>query len=185
MKKVIQLFLICLIILLNQSCKSHSEHIEDDCYDEKLSLSMSFVNNEIILPDQMVYYVEHNSNLFFNIYDSIYNPTLILYFSGTSCNLCVASAIEQIRLIFPQYESNSKIIFLGSNINPRKKKNFKNKKILSNDNNSLGLPFEEYDEPFFFILDEDRKVKMFYVPAKFDHKMTSFYLKTIKDRYDI
>lgn len=177
------IFILSIFILF--SCNTRTESVDYECYEERLSLNMSFINNEICISNHLMYCVNGADKQMFYLFDSICEPTLFLSFSSSSCNLCTESVIDLIELIFPDYENNSKIVFFGRNINNRKKNSFRNKNVLSNDIESLGIPFEEYDDPFFFILDYSMKVKMFYIPSKFDHEMTKSYLTLIRNRYSL
>lgn len=116
-------------------------------------------------------------------YDIIRDKCLVFRFSGESCNACIDFAISKIKSVFKDFASNDRILFIGSNINERLKDKYYGKPVISFDSEDLGLPFEEYNTPFIFIIDRERITKMLFVPDKTIPDLTDFYLNMIKERY--
>lgn len=141
--------------------------IENECIE---------VNNPLIYPGIRV---EEQLPLF----DMVDQECLVFRFSGAACNVCVDFVLEKIKNRFSDFSSNPRILLIGSNLNPRVKENHYGKSVLSYASDDLGIPFEEYNIPFLFILDRDRTCKMIFIPEKALPELTDLYLDTVLKRY--
>jgi len=108
---------------------------------------------------------------------------LVYRFSGAECNLCIDHVIASLREVFHDYESNDRIMLVGSNLNRRVLQGYYGKDVLYLKGDRLGLPAEEYNMPCLFILDEKGKSELAFIPEKSFPEMTLAYLKDIRNRY--
>lgn len=141
--------------------------VENECYE---------------LMDPMVYAGNNVENTF-RLFDLVNEECLVFRFSGEACNVCIDFVLEKIKGRFENFAENDRILLIGSNINPRVKDNYYGKKILSYSSENMGIPFEEYNIPFLFVIDRDRITKLVFIPEKAVPELTDFYLDTVKKRY--
>jgi len=113
----------------------------------------------------------------------IKKPALVFRFSGEECNNCIEFVIKELKRTFPDFAGNDRVILLVSGINERQKEDYYGKPVTNLYLDDLGLQFEKFSTPFLFILDNDKKCKMMFVPDKSFPELTKFYLETIKARF--
>jgi len=142
----------------------------------------SISNENLEVNNPLVYKGNDTADKAF-LYDLVRDKCLVFRFSGEACNACVDFAMARIKNTFKDFATNDRILFIGSNINERIKDKYYGKPVISFDSEDLGLPFEEYNTPFIFIMDKDRITKMMFVPDKTLPDLTDFYLNMIKERY--
>lgn len=117
--------------------------------------------------------------------DLVESPTLVFRFSGEACSVCTDFVIKELRRTFQDFRSEGRIILLGSNVSNAIKEDHYGKNVTSLLLDDLNLPFEQYNIPFFFILDSDFKCKMMFIPDKSFPDLTKYYLETIRARFSI
>lgn len=109
---------------------------------------------------------------------------LVLRFSEFNCSACVDLLTNQIKESFVDYLTNPKIILIYDSETMRLPQNiFERPVFLTPKKNLLGLPMENFNTPFMFILDKDIKAKQFFVPEKDMPELTDAYLRIIKKRF--
>ena len=140
----------------------------------------SVLSNKIIANDSEVFF-GIDSLESFNISKLITTDILVFRFSGNFCNGCNEFVINKLKEHFDNFYKNDKIVFLGKNLSPRLKDNYFGKKVLSYKRDNLGLPFEESDFPVMFVLDENKLVKMVFLPDRTFPGYFDSYLKYIKE----
>jgi len=111
-------------------------------------------------------------------------PVLILRFSEFNCSACVDLLTNQIKESFVDYLINPKIILIYDSESMRLPINIFEKPVfLSQNKNLLGLPIENFNAPFMFMLDKEMKAKLFFVPEMSMPELTKEYLSIIKKRF--
>jgi len=117
------------------------------------------------------------------LFDLVEQECLVFRFSGAACDVCVDFVLDKIKNKFSDFRSNPRVLLIGSQLNPRVKETYYGKSVLSYASDDLGIPFEEYQIPFLFILDRERTCKMIFIPEKALPELTDFYLDTVLKRY--
>ena len=113
----------------------------------------------------------------------INKETLIYRFSGLYCDACNTFGMKKIKQHFTDFATSDRIIFIGSEIDPRLKVDFYGKNILGIKKGFLGLPLEEVKTPFYFLLDKNGRIKMTFIPDKSMPEYTDSYLEFVKKNY--
>jgi hypothetical protein len=142
----------------------------------------TIINESLELNNPLIYYGNDTTNKM-SLFDRVNGKCLVFRFSGEACNVCIDFVINKLKTTFSDFANNSRILLIGSNINDRVKEKYYGKQIISFCSEGLGLPFEEYNTPFLFIIDRDRITKMFFIPEKSLPELTDVYLKNIKERF--
>ncbi|MFT3737654.1 MAG: hypothetical protein QM786_02750 [Breznakibacter sp.] len=111
-------------------------------------------------------------------------PVLVFRYSIFNCSVCVIFALDKIKEHLSGYEGTNRIIYIYDeerlkqpNITP------KANTYLSQNRQVLGLPMEQKNNPFFFLLTKDMKADLFFVPEKSMPTLTDEYLKIVKKRF--
>ena len=146
-------------------------------------LYKSSITNESVDLINPVIYIGNDTANKMNLFDLVRGKCLVFRFSGEACNLCIDFVINKLKSTFSDFAENDRILLIGSNINERVKEKYYGKQIISFVSQNLGLPFEEYNTPFLFIIDRDRITKMFFIPEKSLPELTDIYLKNISERF--
>ena len=170
-----------LLLVKNGTGQENSEQSIENFYMNEL-IKASIENECIELGNPIVYpgkRIEEQVPLF----DIVEQECLVFRFSGAACDVCVDFVLEKIKNRFSDFSSNPRILLIGSNLNPRVKEDYYGKSVLSYASDDLGIPFEEYQIPFLFILDRDRTCKMIFIPEKALPELTDLYLDTVLKRY--
>ena len=170
-----------LLLVKNGTGQENSEQSIENFYMNEL-IKASIENECIELGNSIVYpgkRIEEQVPLF----DIVDQECLVFRFSGAACDVCVDFVLEKIKNRFSDFSSNPRILLIGSNLNPRVKEDYYGKSVLSYASDDLGIPFEEYQIPFLFILDRDRTCKMIFIPEKALPELTDLYLDTVLKRY--
>jgi hypothetical protein len=112
-------------------------------------------------------------------------PKLVFFHSELNCNSCVE---ENIYLLnnFGNTIGNEHILFLTSYKNKRDLTLFRRiNKIKSHIYNvsSIGLPIEELNYPFCFVINKEGKAECVFIPIKEDSLYFKRYLEMIKNKY--
>jgi hypothetical protein len=141
------------------------------------------IENECIKLNNPIIYYGNDIEEKFQFFDLVNDDCLVLRFSGEACNVCVDFILEKIRSRFDDFRDNKHILLVGSNLNARVKEDYYGRNIISYVSDNLGIPFEEYNIPFMFIVNADRTCKMLFIPEKASPELTDFYLDTVKERY--
>jgi len=143
----------------------------------------STITNESVEINNPEIYIGNDTANKMNLFDLVKGKCLVLRFSGEACNVCIDFVINRMKRTFSDFAENDRILLIGSNLNTRVKENYYGKKIISFYSGDLGLPFEEYNTPFLFIIDRDRITKMFFIPEKTMPELTDFYMKNVFERF--
>jgi len=186
MKKIILYIFLSILIAINIfliSLKPNQETPQNEKKKEmiyRLSSETMVENNFCKLNNIVGYWGTKVENKLY-LKDIIKEDCLVLLLSGNMCNVCIDFAIDKVQKIFPDYSKNEKIILLSYNMNSRLKDNYYGKKIFSYSYGELGLKIEKYHEPYYFILNKEMDVKMFFIPDKLYPELTEKYLKKVKN----
>lgn len=116
---------------------------------------------------------------------SINRPLLVYRFSSNGCQSCIDSMLATIRTISDTLKSN--ILIISDN-------KIKNElyvrlhyggldQIKYAVSEKLSFSFDSFRIPYFFIIDNDMVVRMFFIPDKGNRKRTLVYFKYILNRY--
>ena len=170
-----------LLLVKNGTGQENSEQSIENFYMNEL-IKASIENECIELGNPIVYpgkRIEEQVPLF----DIVDQECLVFRFSGAACNVCVDFVLDKIKNKFSDFSTNPRILLIGSNLNSRVKETSYGKSVLSYASDNMGIPFEEYQIPFLFILDRDRTCKMIFIPEKALPELTDLYLDTVLKRY--
>jgi len=171
------------LLLLKCSTKRNVQSDPPPDYYYLTELYQFSIQNELAdLRDPSVY-IGKDSQKSISLSEIVEKPTLVFRFSGEECNVCIEFVVKELKRTFPDFAKNDRIILLGSGVNARLKENYYGKPVTNLSFDDLGLPFEQYRTPFLFIIDNDKKCKMMFVPDKSFPNVTRFYLETVKERY--
>lgn len=151
----------------------------------KYSIQQAIVNEGMKVNEAMLYTGTDTSKLL-TAKDILCNPVLIFRFSGDYCESCIEFVIAKIKLKFPDYGTNKKIIFLCSETSMRVKDTYYGKALYSyHQKSSLGLPFEAAKTPFLFVLDIDKRSRAFFIPDMQQPQLLETYLNTVKKQFTL
>lgn len=109
--------------------------------------------------------------------------TLIFYFSISTCQPCLESICDEVKLIFPDYTQREDIVFFSNDLEYRLRNNFLGKKIAMPANKDKDLPFEKFNLPIFFVLDKENIIQHVFVADKENTELLKTYLKIIQQKY--
>lgn len=139
--------------------------------------------NSLNIENQIVYLGNDslNSINLFELTDDI----LFFYFSNNTCTPCIEGTISIIKKYIPNYEKNSKIIFISPYSDPQYKQNYYGKELLSLSKNKLGIPLEDENVPFFFMLDQNLKVDNLHIVNKNNFEKTNNYVNRMEKTLNI
>lgn len=110
-------------------------------------------------------------------------PTLMFFFSRNTCSPCIDISMDCIKKVFPDFATNDRVVLVGSDLETRVKDSFFAKPVMSFVGGKMNIPIENYNVPFFFVLDGDGKLDMLFVPEKAFPEVTEAYLKIVKERF--
>jgi|GEM_PF-69726 len=164
-----------------------------NCFKEKFSQKIADED----------FYKDNISNLYLNEFVSIKNctldlkgkpyilsekltsdPVLVLRCSMFNCSVCINFVLDKLKTHFKDYATNNRILLIYDDENMRVSETMFGKlPYVTKDRHVLGLPLEDANLPFFFILNNDMKTKLFFIPEKGMPILTDEYLSIIKKRY--
>lgn len=193
--KTIQLLVIGIVVgcIIFFMCKKYvnSETIpgrpieaEMEHYYLKGQMSQWLGNEGLDVKNIKLYYGNDTSKTVF-LYDLIKKPTLIYYVSGKMCSDCIRFGVNKTKEYFGEFENNPNAILITTDVMPREKKFLYNNHCYSYVDNSetLNLPIEATSVPFFFVMETDRKVSMFFLPDSTNPIYTEKYLEIVSRRF--
>ncbi|MDR0507648.1 MAG: hypothetical protein LBH32_12665 [Dysgonamonadaceae bacterium] len=111
-------------------------------------------------------------------------PKLVFFHSELNCNSCVEQDFPLFNKIQKTIENN--LLFFASYKNNRDLIIFKRiNNIQSNIYNvsSVGLPVEELNMPFCFVINQDFRAESVFIPIKEDSLLLKRYLEIIANKY--
>jgi hypothetical protein len=114
-----------------------------------------------------------------------HDNTLIFYFSGESCSPCIDDVISLLNTVFPDLSTNERVLLIGSHLNPRVVDDYYPKPVLIYQDQRLSLPAEDMYLPCLFILDKTGKTIDSLIPEKYFPTLTEFFLKHVKEKYEL
>ena len=109
-------------------------------------------------------------------------PKLIYRVSGNMCSDCIEFGRKQLENVFGEINEKSNVMIVLSDVSSLEKKTiYKNRCFsLYESNVTLSyLPVETYCIPFFFVVDENMKIKMLFTPDKALPQYTEQYLLAV------
>ena len=173
---------ILLGFLIFQSNRSPKD---PEIFDESIIIKdlfmQSILNSEVTLND--IYISGNESGTLLRLYDKFEDGCLVFRFYGETCSVCIDDVITNLKITFPDYNQNRRILLVGSNINSRLQDGYYGKKVLQVGYESLGLPSEEYSLPCLFYVDQTGISKVAFIPDKAFPQLTQGYLNFIKSKY--
>jgi hypothetical protein len=183
-------FLVLIILILTYfvaskpKTKRYSNYENVDIYYAELIHSI-YSNEGLAVGNAPIYYGINRTDTIKLSELARENSILVFRFSSETCNICIDFVIDRLKKAFPDYESNSRIVLLSSQVADRLKKTYYGKPLYSFYENELDLPFEPYRIPYIFILEKDMKARLFFVPEESSPVFTDFYLNTVKTRFGL
>lgn len=147
-------------------------------------LTEQWLGNEGLEVKNVQLFYGNDSSQIKSLYDLIKKPTLIFCVSGRMCSSCIQFGLSKMKEYFGEIENNPDVIFIVSDITPRKKKVLYHNQCYSylQASETLKLPIESSAIPFFFIMDTDQKVKMLFYPDSTNPMYTEKYLEIVSRR---
>ncbi|MCD7933205.1 MAG: hypothetical protein LUH15_18655 [Tannerellaceae bacterium] len=109
-------------------------------------------------------------------------PKLVVGLNQNMCRPCVEGVFNDIKEVFPDFDSNPNIICIAE-IEQRFKDDYYGKKVISFQQKEAYPLYKIDSMPYFFILDKDLCVKLLFITDKTSPELTKEYLKIIKERY--
>lgn len=177
--------LIFLLVSFITSCHTERKESKTDL--------ISMLNEETLKEDQVSSFLNNNIALLDNIElvnskgekvllkDIVKGEALVIRYSAYSCNDCISFVNENI-LNNIKYKEN--ILLMISNIPIRDlhviRKQFGLVDAYHVD--SLPLPFDDEQIPYFFILNNDYLSSSFFIPRKEMPEQTKIYLEFVKEK---
>lgn len=115
------------------------------------------------------------------------NNKLVLRYNEDNCSSCIDHSLEAL-LEYKDAIGIDNILIIATVKNNRKLKafidKFENLNIqIINTDSEINLPIEEYNIPYFFMMNKDLKIKMLFVPIKELPDNTARYLDIISERF--
>ncbi len=164
-----------------------------DCFQERIKQKKTDIDHFKRLMLSNIFkneYSQINNCVLFDNNDSVRlvdiivnKPVLVLRCSVYNCPACVHHIVNKLKEHFSDYTKNPSIIVIYDSENMRYSKDICEKTAyVTNKRNILGLPMENRNMPFLFILDKDMKAKMFFIPDKGMPELTDEYLSILKKR---
>lgn len=145
--------------------------------------SIETQNEDLLLNEHITLHSETGYDISWK--DLTTKTKIVFYFSENNCDACVLKIFEQLSnqnmldnnlLVVAAYKKD-KLLKLF------KKTNHINTPVYRIISGNLGLPIEQKDIPFLFIMDNDRTSKLLFIPEKSYPTLTDEYLKTVKKRF--
>ena len=127
-------------------------------------------------------YLGVDNNTLLSILTIADQPKLVFGLNQNMCRPCVDGVLSDLKVYFPDYETNPNVICVAD-IEQRFKDNYFGKKVLSFIRKDDFPLYEITELPYFFILDKDLCVKLLFITDKSSPELTKEYLKIIKERY--
>lgn len=170
---LLPLILISLILSCNKAPKSDSEQEtpKESIVDLYLyeNISESVINDNILVNDSIIKQKLNGGS-------GIKKPILIWRFSSYSCGTCVEYGKNKIE----EHLAADDVLYIVSEYKDIPWTNAKN--VVNLGNQSLNIPFEKTNIPFFAIYDNGI-IKHFFIPDKTLSEYTDLYLRMLKKRY--
>lgn len=149
------------------------------------SQMMQWLSNEGLEINNLKLFYGNDTSKIELLYDLINKPTLVYYVSGKMCSSCIQFGIKKAKEYFGEFENNPNVILLVSDMTPREKRALYNNQCYSffDENEKLNIPIETTNLPFFFVIDTNKKVTMFFLPDSTNPIFTEKYLEIISRRF--
>ena len=117
------------------------------------------------------------------------SPVLFLRFTEYSCHICVEQALKKIHNMHSSFKTE-KFVIIASYENLRdlllfKKNNNIDYPIFTIDNDSLSIPLETLNFPYFFILNKKSQATNIFYPLTSSPELTDDYLEILIKKYPI
>jgi hypothetical protein len=147
---------------------------------EKLgNMSLSLNNDGLFINTNFIEIYKKNNKISEN------EPIFVIRYSQYACNSCKDFIFRIVSRYVPNYENNTKILFVTSDYLNNSKK-LPNNSIYLEDANLLGLPAEEFKElPFFFVYNSRMVFHLFSPNQSTESELIDLYFTEINNRYSI
>jgi hypothetical protein len=159
----------------DKSSSIESETIKSEKFAFELYVKQNIVEDVI------------NNNFYIDIFDKkeIFSvqsnkPILVYRHSAFNCDVCVNFGNSKIEEHFPDFKKNSDLLFVISDYPPEHYSSHIN--ALDLKKNKLGLPIENANQPFYFVL-INNCIRHIFIPDKSFPSYTDIYLQEVKKRY--
>ena len=147
------------------------------------SFMFSNINADKIIENILVY---PRSGQPFFLCDSIYAPTLVICVphSTETCITCIDDIINSVQEVFENFSQNQRIMILAHKDEVRLNSRVIKKPIFRYISDDWLNSFEnKQNKPFYFIVDSDRKMSMFFMPNSIMRDLTTRYLTIVENKY--
>ena len=114
-------------------------------------------------------------------------PKLVFRYSELNCNVCYQKVLDELSGLIKKIGPEN-ILIITSYSNQRELYNFMRinnitKNVFNIGSATLGLPVDDYDVPYLFVLDRSLKTKLLFIPFKQNPVMTKKYFLFVKDKF--
>lgn len=146
--------------------------------------SLSFIkrdeirNSNILIQNKTAYWGTDSSSIF--PIKELSKRKLFFYFSEYTCSSCILSIRNMLREIFTDEEINKYIVYISPDSPSRLRNKYYESPLLTFQEQRLGLPIEEKDTPFFFVLGEDLRIQYLHIHNRALPFLTNIYLQEMK-----
>lgn len=187
--KAIYISTIIIMLVCNVTLYLHMQDeditTENTNYFRQKLIEKSFLNTLLYESiDQRIsnHYVYLGNNRYtLNINELAKSPKLIFRYSTTMCRPCIDEVISALQEVFPDYIDNKNILFSCKDLEIRLRDSYLNKINLAFSSMD-DIPIEKHEIPYFFIIDDDLKIKFVYPILKNNRQEILDYLMIIKKR---
>jgi len=128
-----------------------------------------------------------NSYLHLNLSEQIVSfsvqhdtPIFVYRYSAFNCDVCVKFGNTKIEEYFSDKKNSQQLLYIISDF--QSNNNIQNAKVIDIKKNNLGLPVENSNQPFYFVL-INNCIRHVFIPDKSFPDYTDLYLREIKKRY--
>ncbi|GHT22172.1 hypothetical protein FACS189430_03550 [Bacteroidia bacterium] len=115
-------------------------------------------------------YIGSDKNTHLSLQNIVKRPKLVFGTNQNMCSPCIYGVLDELKIVFPDYEKNPDIIYIAD-IEERFKDNYFDKKVISFLKKGE-FPLYELGMPYLFILDKDLVVKMLFITDKTSPELT-------------
>lgn len=171
----LQLILLFAILIISSTAlyRLYSEKSASDCEDEQFIEEMYIQDNIVAsaLCDNSPVDIEELKST---------SSQIVCYYSSQSCAACVNYAKQAVRNVFSNVGEEYAVLYLASEFSQDEK--FKEKNTINLGRKKLGLPLDNTNLVYFFVI-ADNKIVHLFMPDKNYPEYAESYLKKIKERY--
>jgi len=112
-------------------------------------------------------------------------PLLVFFVKSINCSVCLDEEMAIFSEIIQKFKINNRIIVIRSFQNKRQKIVFENQfnvPVYETKDNTLNIPAEKKQTPFYFVLTPEFLVQNTYIPDRYNSDLSKEYLEIVSKR---